>query len=159
MASTIYSFGNMSGAIAYRTSSEQKTFTFGGTESIGINQIVISPATDNTTHDISIDGGIFVLPVLVWNGAITIECQQTSTFNDFLLGWYNSIKAQATATTPKFTNWANASMSIVKTSSSGTSTVKHTVTGISPQRLADKTYAARGGTVVWNLLAANIIDQ
>jgi len=165
MAATIYSFKDMQGVFAYRgtdsssNTDAQHSFTFGGTESVGINTITINHATDNTTHDISVDGGLFVLPVLVWNGSVAIECQQTSTMHTFLMSWINSIKAQAKASTPDFTNWANAVMLIQKTSTGGNGKEKHKITGISPQKTADLTYSTRGGVVTWNLLAADIYDD
>ena len=158
MAATIYSFKDMQGVFAYKGTDAQHSFTFGGTESVGINTITINHATDITTHDISVDGGIFVLPVLVWNGSVSVECQQTSTMNTFLMSWLNSIKTQAMSSST-FTNWANAAMLIRKTSTGGNGTRKHYVTGISPQKTADLTYSTRGGVVTWNLLAANIVDD
>lgn len=156
----IYSFTDIIGVFAYKNSSKESSIVFGGSNSIGINQITISCLNDNTIHDVSVDGGIFVLPVLVNNGMIIIECQQTSDLNDFLLEWWNSLKNEANQKPHGiFTNWANAGMKIQRNSSDGITTIVHDITGISPQRRPDKTYAAQGGNVTWNLLAANIIDS
>ena len=156
----IYSFTNIQGVFAY---SPTKSFTFGGSEAKGIVSITISQANDNTIHDISVDGGIFVLPVLVYNGTISIECQQTSTFHLFLIDWFNNLKTEAkvgtstgNASESSFKNWANAVMLINQTSSSSTSVTRHLITGISPQKVADIPYQSRGSNVTWTLMAANI---
>lgn len=150
---TTYSFKDLSGAFAHPTAG---TYTFGGAENRGINQITVSYLAENTVHDVSVDGGLFVLPVPVWNGMITIDVQQTSLFNQFLLGWYNTIRTEATQTSPTFDNWANASMLLVKNSSLSAATTTHTITGISPQKRPDETFAAQGGNIIWSLMAANI---
>ena len=152
-AVTTYSFKDLSGVFAHATAG---SYTFGGAENRGINQITVSYLAENTQQDISVDGGVFVLPIPVWNGMVTIDVQQTSLFHQFLLGWYNTIRTEATQSSPTFDNWSNASMLLVKNSSLNSTTVSHTITGISPQKRPDETYAAQGGSVVWNLMAANI---
>jgi hypothetical protein len=148
-----YSFKNLNGVFAHTSAG---TYTFGGAENRGINQITVSYLAENTVQDISVDGGIFVLPTPIWNGMVTIDVMQTSLFNQFLLSWYNTIRTEATQSTPSWDNWANASMLLVKTDSLLSTTTTHTITGISPQKRPDETFAAQGGNVVWNLMAANI---
>lgn len=150
---TTYSFKDLSGAFAHPTAG---AYTFGGSENRGINQITVSYLAENTVHDVSVDGGIFVLPTPIWNGMVTIDVQQTSLFHQFLLSWYNKIRTEATQESPTFDNWANASMLLVKSSPLSAATTTHTITGISPQKRPDETFAAQGGNVVWSLMAANI---
>jgi len=48
--------------------------------------------------------------------------------------------------------WASATLSF-RSLTDGT---YHNLTGISPAKIPDKTYAAQGGNVTWNLMAADI---
>lgn len=149
---TVYSFKDLSGAFAHCTAG---TFTFGGETSYGINQITVSYTSENTYQEVAVDGGIYVTPIPTYNGMVTIDCQQTSYFNQFLLNWYNTLKTEAAAGTVD--NWANASMILVKSNAySSSSKTTHTITGISPQKRPDEPYAAQGGNIIWSLMAANI---
>jgi hypothetical protein len=156
MSATVYSFKDLVGAFSH-TSVGQISIggATNGTGQMGIGQIVVHMTNDITTHEISIDGGIIPFVVPVYNGTISIQCQQTSLFNYYLLDWYNSLKLSATSSgsiPADVSNWANAVM-LLKNIKHGT---QHNITGISPQNSPDKTYAAQAGSVNWSLLAANI---
>lgn len=148
MANTVYSFKDLVGTFTHVS----KSIIIGGSSNgkIGIGQITVHMANDITTHEISMDGAIIPFVVPIFNGTVSIQCQQTSTFHKFLLNWYSSLKtAQATGTV---TNWANAQM-ILKNTVNATS---HYISGISPQINPDKVYSTQGGNVTWSLIAANI---
>jgi hypothetical protein len=150
MAATIYSFKDLTGVFSHCLAGQ---ISIGGTFNgqIGIGQIVIHMANDITTHEIGVDGAVIPFAIPVYNGVITVQCQQTSVLHKFLLSWYNSIKS-AEQSSGDVSNWANAVMKL-RNITDGTS---HNVTGISPKVNADKAYAVQGGNVAWTLMAANI---
>jgi len=148
MSNTIYSFKDLTGAFSHKLAGQ---IVFGGTTGrIGLGQITIHMANDVTTHEIGVDGGIIPFVIPVYNGVVTIQCQQTSTLHKFLLNWYDYLKVQEYIENVE--NWANAAM-ILKNIVDGTS---HSITGISPQVNPDKVYSAQGGNVTWSLMAGNI---
>jgi len=110
----------------------------------------IAMAGEKSTHDVAADGGVMVSMVMGDNGALTVEAQQTSDFHAFLVQWYNLIKTAAEL--GDLTDWATASISI-KSLVDG---AWHSLTGVSPAKLADKGYAAQGQKVSWTLLAADV---
>ncbi len=155
MAMTIYSFKDLTGVFSHPLIFN--TLNFGAiNESSGIGQITIHMANDNTLHDIAIDGGIFILPVAVFNGTIQIQCQQTSSVHDYFTKWFNALMINLTNVNQSdVTNWASGAM-FLKNIVNGRS---HTITGISPQIQPDKTYTMQGQSVTWSLMAGNIINN
>jgi hypothetical protein len=151
MSYTTYSFKDLTGVFS---SPIIGTLNIGSTfSSNGIGQITIHMTNDNTIHDIGIDGGIIIWPVAVFNGSVTIQCQQTSDVHKFLLKWFNNLKVNMISVSHQdVSNWANSAM-LLRNINDGTT---HTITGISPQIQPDKTYSAQAGSVTWNLLAGNI---
>ena len=142
---TTYSFKDTSGAFTHPLAGE---FILGG--EIGEGQFTIVMTTDKSSHNVAADGAVMVSFIAGDNGHIAIECQQTSAIHAFLLGWYNIIKTLAIR--GDVTNWANAALSLRNIVDGS----EHQLTGVSPQRIPDKTYAAQGGMITWTLMAADI---
>lgn len=140
-----YSFKDLSGAFAHPLAG---AYTFAG--QIGLGQITFTMATERTTHDVSADGSVMVSYIAGDNGSISIECQQTSDLHNFLLNWYNLCKTNADL--GDVSEWASAALTV--RSLVGATT--HVCRGISPAKNPDKAYAAQGGKVTWNLMAADI---
>lgn len=145
---TVYSFKALNGAMT--NAAIGVTIPFGG--QIGTGQVVVANTTDHTTHEIAADGVVMPSFVAGDSGTVTIECQQTSIIHQLLLGWLNILKTSAML--GNLSNWANTSMLLVET----TTGQSHVITGISPNKAADKTYAAQGGHVTWTLPACNIVN-
>jgi hypothetical protein len=148
MASTTYSFTAVTAAFNHPLAG---SYVMQGQQ--GFGQIVISNATERTVHDVAADGGIMVSYIPGDNGSVEIEMQQTNAFHEFLVGWYNLIKTNAD--NGDLSNWATATF-VVRDMLSG---ALHTLTGVSPQKVPDKTYADRGGRIRWVLMAAQVIQE
>jgi len=142
---TTYSFKDLSGAFTHPLTTP---YVFAG--KIGLGQITISMSTDKSVHDVSADGSVMISAIPGDHGHVAIEAQQTSDLHAFLLSWYNLIKTAMDA--GDLTNWATASMTLRNLVDGSV----HTITGISPAKIPDKTYAAQGGKITWTLMAADI---
>lgn len=154
MAISIYSFKDLTGVFAHPLVGNMNIGAIN--ELSGLGQITIHMSNDNTTHEIAVDGGIFILPVAVFNGTVQIQCQQTSSVHQYLTAWFNTLMINMTnIQSPDVTNWASGAMILrnLKNRSS------HKITGISPQIQPDKTYAIQGQNVNWSLMAGNIANN
>ena len=137
---SVYSFLDLAGALA---SPELGAYVFTGK---GIGQLVVSMATEKSSHSVGADGSVMISKIAGHNGTIQIQCQQTSDLHKWLLAAYNAMYLADTS------SWANIAATLRNTSD-GTS---HLATGISFQKIGDKSYAAQGGNVTWVLMAADI---
>jgi hypothetical protein len=81
------------------------------------------------------------------NGTISIEVQQTSDLHAWLLDTYNLVNF-----TPDTSQWAGMSM-MLRNIVDGSS---HVASGMSFQKVPDKSYQAQGQRVTWVLMAADI---
>jgi hypothetical protein len=110
-------------------------------------------STDRTAHDTAADGSVMVTYVAGDSGGATIEVQQTSDLHLYLLSWFNLVKTAADngAVGP----WAAGVLSLRNLEDGSV----HTLTGVSPSKVPDKTYAAQGGRVTWSLMAARVISE
>jgi len=112
----------------------------------GLGSISVSMTTEKTIHDMSADGVVMISKIAGSNGTISIELQQTSELHKFFIKWYNYV---TNAPAAEF-----ATMNItIKSNNLGDSTV---CTGVTPQKLADRPYAAQGAKITWTLMAAEI---
>lgn len=143
--SKTYSFRSITGAFTHPLAG---AYTFEGNQ--GIGQLTIHMTTEKSAQATSADGTVQVSFVAGDNGTLTIECQQTSDFHAFLLNWFNVVKTAAR--NGDASGWAQAYM-LIRDSQNN---VTHDISGISPQNLPDKPYAAQGGNVTWILQAADI---
>ena len=137
-----YNFSDLTGVISHHSLG---IYTFTGK---GIGEIDVTMVTDQTVHETSVDGGIFVLQVPGNNGTLSISMQQTSDLHMWLLKWANYLKL---ANTDRG-EWARAT-AILRNTSTG---VGHKITGISPGKIPDKAYQAQGQRIIWVLMCANI---
>lgn len=126
--------------------------TVGNASSVGagIGTISINMTTEKTVHEVSADGQVMVSKILGNNGTIVLSLQQTSQLHKYLLSWYNYINS-STATE----NWTAMAITI----SSSLLVDKTVCTGVSPQKLPDRAYAAQGANVTWSLMAAEITES
>jgi hypothetical protein len=138
-----YSFQDLAGAIAGTTIG---AFTFNGGEQLGAGEISISMSTEKTDHKVAADGAVMVSFVAGNNGKISIQCQQNSTIDKFLLAGYNALLIA-----PK-SQWAE----VAATFRSTIMQISHAASGISFLKAADRSYKAQGDNVTWELLAADI---
>jgi hypothetical protein len=112
----------------------------------GLGKAVVSMTTERTAHQVAADGSVMVSKIAGNNGNITIDLQQTSAAHKALLAFYNLV-----VTSPP-NAWAQG----VLTMRNVTDGSMHVATGISFQKVPDKTYEAEGQMVSWTLMAADI---
>lgn len=146
---TTYSFKALNGAMT--CPGIGFTLLFGG--QLGTGGITVANATDHTVHDTAADGVVMPSFVAGDSGNIVLECQQTSIIHSMLLSWLNALKTAAML--GDLSNWANTSMLLIET----TTGQSHRATGVSPNKIPDKSYSAQGGKVTWTLPACNIVNQ
>lgn len=139
---TIYSFTDLSGAIAHPALG---AYTFTGE---GTGEITVSYSTERTVHDIAADGTVMVSKVAGNNGVVTISAQQTSDVHKWLVNAFNIVWVLPTS------QWASFSATLRNVSDNTT----HVLTGMSFGKIADKPYQAQGQRVTWTLMAADIIS-
>ena len=141
MSTSTYSFLDVSGFINHPVLGP---YTFTGQ---GVGEITVSMDVDRTVHDVAADGSVMVSKVAGNPGRITINVQQTSDLYKWLIRAYNLSIIGNTSI------WAGLSVLI----RSVTDATSHTCTGVSFNKLPDKTYAASGGKVSFVLPAADIL--
>lgn len=139
---TTYSFLDLVGAITHPSIG---TYIFSGE---GAGSVSVTKATERTAHDVAADGSVMVSKIAGNNGAITIECQQTSPLHKWLCAWFNALWILDTQ------EWAATSL-LLRNASTGTS---HACKGVSPQKEADVPYQAQGQRVTWTLMCAEVIN-
>lgn len=145
MASRTYSFKDSTFAFAHPVAND-----FVSAGEVGLGQMTVTMAAERTTHDRAADGTIMPSYIAGDDGACSIEVQQTSEIHAFLLAWYNLIKTAAN--NGDVSNWATAVVTIRNLTDGG----EHILSGVSPSKVPDKTYAAAGGKVTWVLMATDV---
>ena len=115
----------------------------------GLGSISIAMTTDRTAQEVAADGKVMISKIAGKNGTITITMQQTSELHKYLLKWYNYIDVANSS------EWAGMALTIKSSNLVDISTC----TGVSPQKLADRSYQAQGQQVTWNLMAAEITQS
>lgn len=144
---TTYSFKDLSGAF---TSPVAGALIFAG--EIGQGRVLVTNTTEHGLMDTAPDGTVMPVYVAGDAGIVTIECQQTSFVHHYLLTWFNIVNTLAKG--GDVSNWATGAM-LLRNLVDGAS---HTATGVSPQKVPDKTYTTNGTNVVWSMLCANLIN-
>ncbi len=147
MAPSTYSFKDVVGSFSHPLAGVQ---TFAG--QIGLGTFVVKNATERTHHDLASDGTVMVSYISGANGSMEIEMQQNSVLHHFLLNWFNTITVLAEQ--GNVANWASGVISLASTLDGAS----HLLTGVSPSKIPDKTYAQSGGKVTWNLMAAQVTN-
>lgn len=115
----------------------------------GLGTITIVMANDKTAHDVAADGVVMVSKIAGKNGTISLTMQQTSELHKYLLRWYNYVDISSAS------EFARMTLTI-KSNNLGDTT---TCTGVSPQKLSDRSYQAQGQQMTWNLMAAEITES
>ncbi|OHW63072.1 hypothetical protein EUAN_08560 [Andreesenia angusta] len=140
----VYGFGDVTASFSHpKVGSKSST-------GAGVGSIGVSMAGDKTAHDVGADGEVMVSKLAGKNGAITIAIQQTSELHKWLLKWYNYVESAG-----PLSEFANMTITIAS-KNLGDETV---CTGVSPQKIADRSYQAQGQHVTWNLMAAEITEK
>ena len=112
----------------------------------GIGDISISYANDRTAHDIGADGYVMISKIKDRTGTATLNVLQTSGLNDYLSSWWRYIE------TAPATEYADMTITI-RGINGGDNIV---LTGVAPQKPADRPYQAQGQRVAWTLMVADV---
>jgi len=140
-----YSFKDVTGNF---NDTDVGTFDFAG--DIGVGQFTVEMATDKSEHNVAADGAVMISAIAGDNGQVSVEVQQNSLLNTYLVDWYNAKKTRMMQNdVSTFDDLALTLRYILD----GTT---HVCRGITPLRLPAKVYAARGQMLTWTLLCADI---
>jgi hypothetical protein len=112
----------------------------------GIGELTVSMATERTAHDVAADGSVMVSKIGGRNGVATLSLQQTSYAHQWLKNWYKYLEGAPAS------EWAKTI--IVARSILAGDTI--TISGVSPQKIPDRSFQAAGQKVSWPLMAADI---
>ena len=116
----------------------------------GIGKITLSAAGDLASHTATADGYVVVNRLKTTHGTVQVEVPQNSAADAFLRRW-----AKWARSTSRPERIALGTLTVTD----GVSGFKTTCTGVSLQKVPDRTYDRTGTNVSYTLLAAMITDQ
>jgi len=137
---TVYSFLDLSGVI-YHPAVGSYNFT-----GQGVGRVVVDMQEDKTFHEIGVEGTVILGKIPGNAGKLIIECQQTSNIHKWLLYVYQFL-IQANAK-----EWGRMTAFLRNLNDE----TKHTLNGLSYEKIPEKSYQAEGQMVTWVLRAADI---
>ena len=140
MKHSTYSFSDVSMVISHPKVGK---YTITGE---GVGSVTVSYANDLSQHDIAADGSVMTSKIITKNGTIALAIQQTSAAHKWLRKWQNYLMVAPTE------EWTQTT-AVIKNPSIG-ETIN--ISGISPQKAADKAFQSAGQQATWNLLATTI---
>jgi hypothetical protein len=120
---------------------------------IGNGDITIRMLTERTAQDVGNDGVVMPSYVAGQNAEVTVSMQQTSQLHKQFLALINLLTTAADG--GDVSGWAGTTMSL-RTILDGSG---HNLTGVTFQKIPDKSYAAHGQKLVWVLLACSAVNQ
>ena len=140
MKHSTYSFSDVSMVISHPKVGK---YTITGE---GVGSVTVSYANDLSQHDIAADGSVMTSKIITKNGTIALAIQQTSAAHKWLRKWQNYLMVAPTE------EWTQTT-AVIKNPSIG-ETIN--ISGISPQKAADKAFQSAGQQATWNPLATTI---
>ena len=116
----------------------------------GIGSITVAYSDNNTESDLGADGSVMISKVLSHRGTISIELQQTSSVNKWLVNLANALdNADAS-------QWANGTVRIAENFTDGITT---NATKVAIVKRPDHKNEQNGGRVSWELFSPEIIES
>lgn len=112
--------------------------------------ITIAPLVDHTAQDVTPDGATITNYHPGKTATLTIQTQQISDLNAFLIGWHNDCTTAADL--GDLTDYTTMSALVVDTNSGRT----HTMSGIAPSKVPDTPYGASSAMVSWVLKVSTL---
>jgi hypothetical protein len=123
-------------------------FVFSGQQ--GINQFIVTMATERTVLATAADAAIMGSAIPGSSGAFHVECQQTSDIYDYLLTWHNAkVTRQLLG---DVSTWFAMKISV----RDATTQRGHVLTGVAPSKIPDYPRGVQGQNVTWVLPAADV---
>ena len=116
----------------------------------GAGKIVISASGDLSSHTTTAEGYVVINKLKSENGMITFEVPQNSPADVYLRKWIKYVR-----TSKKVANYAKATLTI--TDSAGGFTIL--CSGVTPQKVPDRTYDRSSTNLTYTLLAASITEK
>ena len=144
MAYNVYSLPDVK-AIAYHQDVGQCNL-----HGSGRGKMVITRSGDISSHTTTADGYVVVNRMASTNGAITIEIPQNSIADWFFRRWATYQK--------NLQNPSRVALGVI-TVQDTVAGLTITATGVSLQKIPDRSYDRTSSNVVWTFLAATITDQ
>jgi hypothetical protein len=145
-----YSFKDLTGVITNSVFGASILLSGGN---VGFGELTITMTTERTAQDVAADGTVMPSYLAGDNGTVAINVQQTSGLHHDLLDLYN--QCVTAANNDDVSGWASTNMSF-RTILDGSI---HVLSGVSFGKIPDKPYHAAGQRIVWNLMAANIVNM
>ena len=116
----------------------------------GAGKLVISMSGDISSHTSTARGDTVINRMRSENGVVTIEIPQNSAADNFLRKWVRYLtNVQASSKFPKST--------LTITDQAGKFTIH--CTGVTPQKVPDRTYDRSSTNVTYTLLAVSITEK
>jgi len=115
--------------------------------------ITIAPLIDHTAQEVTPDGATVTNFIPGNNATLTVQTQQISALNAFLIGWHNDCVVAADA--GDLSNYATANALVIDPNSGRT----HTMQGIAPSKVPDTPYGAQSAMVSWILKVSSLTTE
>ena len=115
----------------------------------GIGTITVAYADDLTQSDLGADGAVMISKIESRRGTVTLEIQQTSALNKWLLNYVNAVQNAAAS------QWAYGLFTLSENFANG---VNITAANLALQKRPDHADAQNGGRVSWPFFSPNITE-
>ena len=116
----------------------------------GRGKMVISYSGDISSHTMTADGTVIINKLRAENGVITIEVPQNSIADDFLQKWCRYLR------NTMHPEYFHLSTLTITDQAAGFTIL---CTGVTPQKIADRTFDRSSTNLTYTLLAASITEQ
>ena len=143
MPDTTYSFKNVKVTISHPLVGQRVV------NGEGIGTITVAYSDDLTQSDIGADGAVMISKIESRRGTITLEIQQTSALNKWLLNYANAVQ-NANAS-----QWAGGTLAVSENFTNG---VNVSASNLALQKRPDHADAQNGGRVSWPFFSSNITE-
>ena len=117
---------------------------------VGFNNIGFTYDTERSSQRTAADGSVQISYKAGNSGKCNIQTQQNSPVDQYLIAWANSCYVNGNL--QSIANFATATI-LARSLLNG---MQHAASGISPLKMPDRSYAADGQDVTWNLNCGDI---
>ena len=144
---SIFSFADVVGSI---TNPLVPPFFFSG--QLGVGHFTIGYSTERTVKNVAADGAVMMSAILGDDGTFSVEAQQTSTIDSYLLNLFNLLVTLQQ--NRDVSNWATTNIQI----QSVTNATQHVLSGVAFTKPPDYPYGKEGALITWNFMVANVVS-
>jgi hypothetical protein len=115
--------------------------------------ITIAPLVDHTAQEVTPDGATINNFIPGKNATLTVQTQQISALNAFLINWHNDCVLAAEA--GDLSDYATANALVIDPNGGRV----HTMQGIAPSKIPDTPYGAQSAMVSWVLKVSSLTTE